>query len=450
MATSSVPSSGPPDYDSANTLVQTSSNATRYGMTDEKLDAEFLDARHNEPGSSLMVGDVAIPAGLLRAANMPQTWAPDVETSEEPLRRPEGGSVDFSVLDVTLEQRRQLQETSTDTSTNTSGRQHRVSWDLEAGGYKHKSQDQGLSTVVEGTTSDFEPSPFRWSARGLTPFRTNSNNDVRPSPPALARDQQQSDTVLFRSLSSYALGEKSIEQRRRSSNAVAPDGDYFGVYEDPFASDADNTLNEKLSPVASPSSETGTARAQESRTAALGRLCMGNNRNTDSVISALPRPRQGTQGSVRRNSLFDVYEKAKIRGQNFQRKKWVQLVFEYTFYLLILCFIYFVLVGRPIWNGAVWYLYWVVNNKFTIAGTWSITIGLALLYVYDIYSTIPVTDISQLCIRATLNLIRKGTADEHRPGGSGYTDFGHYQYSTINTLCKCTRDRSHQDSETTS
>ena len=107
---------------------------------------------------------------------------------------------------------------------------------------------------------------------------------------------------------------------------------------------------------------------------------MGNNRNTDSVISALPpRPRQGTQGSVRRNSLLDVYDKAKIHGQNFQRKKWVQVTFEYTFYLLILCFVYFVLVGRPIWNGAVWYLYWVVNNRFTIAGTWSITIGLALL-----------------------------------------------------------------------
>ena len=79
--------------------------------------------------------------------------------------------------------------------------------------------------------------------------------------------------------------------------------------------------------------------------------------------------------------MLDVYDKAKIHGQNFQRKKWVQVTFEYTFYLLILCFIYFVLVGRPIWNGAVWYLYWVVNNKFTIAGTWSITIGLALLYV---------------------------------------------------------------------
>jgi hypothetical protein len=379
MATSNVPTSGPPDYDATNTLVQTESNATRYDMTDAKMDAEFLDARHNVPGPSLMVGDVAIPAGLLKAANMPQEWAPDVDISEDPFRTPEGGSVDFSVTGIALEQRRQFEETLAGNSADTAGRQHRVSWDLEAGGHKHKSQDQGLPTVVEGAKSDFEPSTFRWSARGLTPFRTNSNNEVRPSPPALVENQQQGDTVLFRSLSSYALREKSIDHRRRSSTAVAPDGDYFGVYEDPFASDADNTMNEKLSPVASPQNETGTARAQEARTAALGRLCMSNNRNTDSVISALPRPRQGTQASVRRNSLLDVYDKAKIHGQNFQRKKWVQVTFEYTFYLLILCFIYFVLVGRPIWNGAVWYLYWVVNNKFTIAGTWSITIGLALL-----------------------------------------------------------------------
>jgi hypothetical protein len=379
MDTSNVPSSGPPDYDAANTLVQTPTNATRHDMTDEKLDAEFRESRRKESGPSLVVGDVAIPAGLLKAANMPQSWAPDAESSEEPLRRREEGSIDFSVFEIALEQRQQLEETLADNSTDTAGRHHRVSWDLEAGGYKHKSQDHALPTVLEGTTSDFEPSPFRWSARGLTPFRTNSNSDVRPSPPALARDQQPGDTVLFRSLDNYALKEKSIDSRRRSSNAVAPDGDYFGVYEDPFASPADNTMNEKLSPVASPQSETGTTRAQESRTAALARLCLGNNRNTDSVISALPRPRRGTAGSVRRNSLLDVYEKAKIRGQNLQRKKWVQLLFEYTFYLLILCFIYFVLVGRPIWNGAVWYLYWVVDHKFTVAGTWSVTIGLALL-----------------------------------------------------------------------
>jgi hypothetical protein len=28
------------------------------------------------------------------------------------------------------------------------------------------------------------------------------------------------------------------------------------------------------------------------------------------------------------------------------------------------------------WNR---WLYWVVNNKFTVAGTWSVTIGMAML-----------------------------------------------------------------------
>jgi hypothetical protein len=384
MATSNVPSAAPPDYDATTTLNQTTSNATRYDMTDEKLDAEFLEARSNAPGPSLVVGDVAIPAGLLKAANRPQSWAPDVEPSEEPFRRPEGGSLDFSVYEIALEQKRQLEEAFVESSADEPGRQNRVSWDLEAGGYRYKSQDQGLPTVLEGTKSDFESTPFRWSARGSTPYRSNSNrsnsnNDARHPPRASPGEQQQNDTVLFRSLSSYALNEKYISQRRRSSTAVAPDGDYFGVYEDPFSPDAENATIGKKSPAASPLNDVGATQTQELRTVALGRLCMGNNRNTDSIISALPQPRQATQGSVRRNSLLDVYEKAKIHGQNFQRKRWVQLVFEYTFYLLILCFIYFVLVGRPIWNGAVWYLYWVVNHKFTIAGTWAVTIGLALL-----------------------------------------------------------------------
>lgn len=185
-------------------------------MTDEKMDAEFLDARHNEAGPSLMVGDVAIPPGLLRAANMPQTWAPDVEISEDPFRTPEGSTIDFSVEEIALQQRRQFQESKADNSTDTTGRQHRVSWDLEAGGYKYKSQDQGLPTLVEGAKSDFEPSPFRWSARGLTPFRTNSNNEVRPSPPALTGNQQHGDPVLFRSLEDYALKENP------SNNAAGP------------------------------------------------------------------------------------------------------------------------------------------------------------------------------------------------------------------------------------
>jgi hypothetical protein len=380
MATSDVSYLGSPDDHAPDALVQTPSYSTQDEVTDEKLDTRFLEPRFDEPRPSLVVGDVSIPAGLLRAANRPQSWAPDVEISEEPFRRPEGGSLDFSVLGIALEQRQQVEEGLVNSSADTVGRHHRVSWDLEAGLHKQKSQDRGLPILVEGAKSDFEPSPFRWSARGLTPYRTDSNKEDVQSPLPSLPTEQQSDTVLFRSLGSYALKEKSSNQRRRSSNLVAPDADYFGVYEDPFSEDAEDTKNGLHSPATSPLSEIGGGRTQNSRTAALARLCLGNSRIDDSSdVSALPRVRKGTTGSVRRNSLLDVYEKAKIHGQNFQRKRWVQLLFEYTFYLLILCFVYFVLVGRPLWNGAVWYLYWVVDRKFTIAGTWSITIGLALL-----------------------------------------------------------------------
>lgn len=113
------------------------------------------------------------------------------------------------------------------------------------------------------------------------------------------------------------------------------------------------------------------------------------------------RPRRGTFGSIveavvpetlarkltsvsvnglqRKGSVWKTYETAKKRSVELQRKKWVQVVFEYSIYLLLLCFIYFVLIGRPLWNGAVWWLYWVVENKFVFAGGFSITLGIALL-----------------------------------------------------------------------
>jgi hypothetical protein len=87
-----------------------------------------------------------------------------------------------------------------------------------------------------------------------------------------------------------------------------------------------------------------------------------------------------TNSSVlRKSSIWQTYETAKTRSKNFQRMKWVQLTFEYSIYVFILAFIYFVLVGVPIWNGAVYWLWWVVANKFVIAGGFSITLGVALL-----------------------------------------------------------------------
>lgn len=80
-----------------------------------------------------------------------------------------------------------------------------------------------------------------------------------------------------------------------------------------------------------------------------------------------------------RSELHEVYEKAKLRGVALQRKHWVRLLFEYSIYAFLILFIYFVLVGMPLWKGAVWWLYYVVRTKFVIQGGYAITIGLAAL-----------------------------------------------------------------------
>ncbi|KAI4721142.1 hypothetical protein E4T48_02628 [Aureobasidium sp. EXF-10727] len=91
---------------------------------------------------------------------------------------------------------------------------------------------------------------------------------------------------------------------------------------------------------------------------------------------------ENVKQAIRRSSIHDVYEKAKKRGVELQRSKWAMRLFEYTIYFILVAFVYFVLVGVPLWKGAVYWLYWVFDHKFAVAGTWSITIGIAFLYAY--------------------------------------------------------------------
>lgn len=87
-------------------------------------------------------------------------------------------------------------------------------------------------------------------------------------------------------------------------------------------------------------------------------------------------------GRARRSSMAEVYEKAKVRGVELQRKRWVEVLFECTIYTILLCFIYFVLIGMPLWKGAVYWMYWLISTKFVIAGGWSITIAIAAFYSF--------------------------------------------------------------------
>ena len=71
----------------------------------------------------------------------------------------------------------------------------------------------------------------------------------------------------------------------------------------------------------------------------------------NAMSKVLPKPRQ--------SSIVGTYEKAKARQQQLQRSKPVQILFEYSMYFLLLAFVYFVLVGQPLWGGVVW---WVASD----------------------------------------------------------------------------------------
>jgi hypothetical protein len=99
----------------------------------------------------------------------------------------------------------------------------------------------------------------------------------------------------------------------------------------------------------------------------------------DSLVPDAVQRRFTNASFLRRSSIWQTYESAKKRSRELQREKWVQLTFEYAIYATIISFVYFVLVGVPLWKGAVYWLWWVVAHKFVIAGGFSITLGIALL-----------------------------------------------------------------------
>ncbi|KAK5036829.1 hypothetical protein LTR13_005209 [Exophiala sideris] len=58
---------------------------------------------------------------------------------------------------------------------------------------------------------------------------------------------------------------------------------------------------------------------------------------------------------------LERWHNLKTRASQKARSRPAQLLFEYSVYMFLLCFIYFVAVGRPLWKGAVWYMCYSVG-----------------------------------------------------------------------------------------
>lgn len=100
-----------------------------------------------------------------------------------------------------------------------------------------------------------------------------------------------------------------------------------------------------------------------------------------SVIAenAVEKVKETFTSAVRRSSLQEVYEKAKIRQVQLQRSTAFQIGFEYTFYLLMAAIVYFVFIGYPLWNGLVLTIYYIFDMKLVVPAGTAIFLGIGFL-----------------------------------------------------------------------
>jgi hypothetical protein len=317
------------------------------------------------PGRGSIFEDVTVPTNILRYANIAKEWAPRPEATGTQDHHQADSTSAFNVVDIALEQQLVIDYALGNATTSHAGFSWRARsiWDH---GQATSWRQTSLPTLSEEKTHGAF-GPQRRSTSGMqaahrTPRRSI---DIRHGQDTTSAGQRMNNTILFRSLNSYALNEAARNRERKYSDVVPPDADYLAAYEGSMEKDITQCSD-------SPSSAVKDEPGQPRDSSVIRRASIA-------IASAYETLAQGTTDLMRRSSLWDVYENAKVRGKHLQRKKWVQVVFEYTFYLVLLSFVYFVLIGRPLWNGAVWWLYWVVDTQFTVAGTWSITIGLAII-----------------------------------------------------------------------
>ncbi|KAL8807463.1 MAG: hypothetical protein Q9200_004646 [Gallowayella weberi] len=98
--------------------------------------------------------------------------------------------------------------------------------------------------------------------------------------------------------------------------------------------------------------------------------------------TAVEKVKDTVNSALRRSSLEDVYEKAKIRQLQLKRSNAAQIGFEYAFYLLLLASIYFVFVGVPLWQGLVLTIYYIFDMKLVVPAGTAVFLGIGFLYAY--------------------------------------------------------------------
>lgn len=197
------------------------------------------------------------------------------------------------------------------------------------------------------------------------PILTENKEAFFPSSPVRAPAsnefiQRYNNAVMFRSINAFTFEQASSDE----------------TYGDGIGSISIDTMRSKQSidedPLTVATNQPHTVTRQNTLIGRAGTIV----RKTQHTIQ---QHRSSFTESFRRTSLWAAYDNAKVRGEKLQRKRWAQILWEYSIYVILLSFVYFVLIGLPLWKGAVYWLYWVFEHKFVVSGTFSITIGIAVM-----------------------------------------------------------------------
>ncbi|KAL9595430.1 MAG: hypothetical protein Q9219_006447 [cf. Caloplaca sp. 3 TL-2023] len=84
----------------------------------------------------------------------------------------------------------------------------------------------------------------------------------------------------------------------------------------------------------------------------------------------------------RKSNFREMYEKAVVKQEGIKRSEAAQLIFKYTFYLILVATVYLLLVGLPLWRGFVWYMYILFQKHLVLKAGLTITFGIGFLYAY--------------------------------------------------------------------
>ena len=310
------------------------------------------------------VGDIQIPINLIRSVSSTPSWRPNLDAPDDhgftadEIIAPQLVTPGFprervqSVTLGTLERAAVLRRTSTPQYDATARNVRKTSVPLgqELARIPERRESRSCRQSLGSSTSRPRPPPRTATDSSLSPFQSRKSSTARPRPPP--RTATESSLSPFQSRRpAPTLSNQSAEF---GGNVASQD---FAADRPPIARSASSarrglavfSFGRRRSTLASQPHDVLDLEGGEppTRTAS-------NMQPRPSVIDVVVN---AVANAVRRPTLVDAFEKAKVRTIQMQRKPWVEKLFEYSVYLLLVCFVYFVLIGRPVWNGAVWWLW---------------------------------------------------------------------------------------------